>query len=151
MAIRKNKISVAVGSAFMAGVTMSPLASATENPFALQSLQGGYMVASNHMGVKAPEAKCGQGKCGGAMAGTSKAGEAMCGMGMMDANKDGRVSKGEFLKAHETMFRNMDTNKNGFLEGNELPPGASSSTTAPKASEAKCGQGKCGAMPMPKK
>jgi len=65
MASKKKAIGVAVGSAFAAGMAMTPMANAADNPFALQSLQGGYMVAADTTATtKAPEAKCGQGKCG---------------------------------------------------------------------------------------
>jgi uncharacterized low-complexity protein len=82
MASKKKTIGVAVGSAFAAGMALAPLANALENPFALQSLQSGYMVAADTP-AKAPEAKCGQGKCGGMKAETAapKAGEAKCGQG----------------------------------------------------------------------
>lgn len=146
MAIRKNRISVAVGSAFAAGMVMAPLANAAENPFALQSLQSGYMVADNHKAAKTTEAKCGQGKCGASM---------------MDANKDGRVSRDEFMKSHEAMYSPKDGNKDAYLKAKEKEFAAKdkngdgfidakeekAATAAPKASEAKCGQGKCGAMP----
>ena len=83
MADKKKAIGVAMGSAFMAGMAMVPLANAAQDPFALQSLQFGYMVADNHMGGKGAEAKCGQGKCGGmkSEAAAPKAGEAKCGQG----------------------------------------------------------------------
>lgn len=82
MADKKKAIGVAVGSAFMAGMAMAPLAGAAANPFVLQGLQGGYMVAADTT-AKAAEAKCGQGKCGGMMSGAAapKAGEAKCGQG----------------------------------------------------------------------
>lgn len=136
MTSKKTAVSVAVGSAFVAGMAMTPMAGAAENPFALQSLQSGYMVAEAGM-----QGKCGAGKCG--------AGK--CGMSMMDANKDGKVSKEEFMKAHEDMFAAKDANKDGVLSGDEMKAGAAPATpaapAAPKAGEAKCGQGKCGAMP----
>jgi uncharacterized low-complexity protein len=151
MTSKKKAIGVAVGSAFVAGMAMTPMANAADNPFALQSLQGGYMVAADTT-AKAPEAKCGQGKCGG-----MKSGEAKCGAAMLDANKDGKVSKEEFMKAHEAMFAAKDANKDGVLDANEMKPGMEgkyggmkSGATAPaaaKTAEAKCGQGKCGAMP----
>ena len=82
MTSKKKTVAMAVGSAFVAGVAMAPLANAAENPFALKSLQSGYMVAADTP-AKAPEAKCGQGKCGGMMSGAAapKAGEAKCGQG----------------------------------------------------------------------
>jgi uncharacterized low-complexity protein len=82
MASKKKTIGVAVGSAFIAGMAVAPMANAAGNPFALQSLQSGYMVAADTP-TKAAEAKCGQGKCGGmkADAAAPKAGEAKCGQG----------------------------------------------------------------------
>lgn len=156
MASNKKAIGVAVGSAFVAGMAMAPMSSAVENPFALKSLEGGYMLAQAQTTApapaKVPDAKCGMGKCGG-----MKSGEAKCGMGMMDANKDGKVSKDEFMKGHEAMFAARDTNKDGVIDTNEMKAcmegkcgGMTPGTTAPaapKAGEAKCGQGKCGAMP----
>lgn len=66
---KKKTMGLAIGSAFAASMAVTPMAGAAENPFALQGMQGGYMVAASHMEAKtpAPEAKCGQGKCGGAM------------------------------------------------------------------------------------
>lgn len=126
MTSKKKAMSVAVGSAFVAGMAMTPMAGAAENPFAMQSLDRGYMVADSHM-----QGKCGSGKCGG-----MKSGEAKCGMGMMDANKDGKVTKEEAMKAHEAMFAAKDANKDGVLDADEM-----------KAfMEGKCGAGKCGGM-----
>lgn len=149
MTSKKKTIGVAIGSAFAASMAVTPMANAAENPFALQGMQGGYMIAASHMDAKmpAPEAKCGQGKCGGA----AKAGEAKCGMAMMDANKDGKVSRREFMKSHEAMFAAKDKNKNGFIDADEMKAAMESApAAAAKAGEAKCGQGKCGGA-MPKK
>ena len=153
MTSKKTAVSVAIGSAFAAGMAMTPVVNAAENPFALQSLDRGYMVAEAGM----------QGKCGG-----MKSGEAKCGMSMMDANKDGKMSKEEFMKAHEAKFTAMDVNKDGMVDADEMKagmgkcgtgkcggakaaaPAAKAGTTAPaapaKATEGKCGQGKCGGM-----
>ena len=144
MANRKNKITLAVGSAFAAGVTVAAMANAAGNPFALQNLQSGFMVAD----AKAPEAKCGQGKCGGSM---------------MDLNGDGKISREEFIKSHESMYGPKDGNKAQFLKAKEsefaakdknrdgfLVSEEEAAVVAPavvKGTEAKCGQGKCGAMP----
>jgi len=120
---KKTLIAAAAGSAFVAGMSATPIASATDNPFSMQSLDSGYMVAQ---AGKTTDGKCGQGKCGS----MSKATENKCGAAMMDANKDGNVSKEEFMKAHETMFSNMDANKDGAID---------------KAEMGKMMQGKCGA------
>ena len=151
MASKKKAIGVAVGSTLVAGMAMTPMANAADNPFALKSLHGGYMVAEAQTETpnKAPEAKCGQGKCGGGMSSASKAGEAKCGMSMMDTNKDGRISKAEFRKAHDAMFAAKDKNKNGYIDANEMNGGMEGAPPAAgKAGEAKCGQGKCGAGMM---
>lgn len=133
-----------MGSAFAAGMTMAPMANAAESPFALQSLHSGYMAAD----AKVPEAKCGQGKCGASM---------------MDANGDGKISRDEFMKSHEAMYGPKDGNKAAYLKAKEaefaardknkdgvLDAAEDKAAVAPaaaKAVEAKCGQGKCGAMP----
>lgn len=119
----KTLISAAVGTAFAATLGAAPLASAADNPFAMQALDKGYMVAQ--------AGKMGEGKCGG-----TKAGEAKCGMSMMDANKDGSISKEEFIKHHEAMFAKMDTNKDGSISKDEMG----------KMKDGKCGEGKCGGM-----
>jgi len=127
---KKPLITTAIGSAFVATMAAAPIASAAENPFALSGLTSGYQVASNH-GAKPAEGKCGEGKCGG----MNKASENKCGAAMMDANKDGKVSKEEFMKAHEAMFRKMDANKDGSIDKTEME----------KMMDGKCGEGKCGA------
>ena len=67
----KKPIAAAVGAAFLASVTLSPLASAAENPFQLNSLSGGYNLAEKTEG----EGKCGEGKCGGKAEAEGKCGE----------------------------------------------------------------------------
>lgn len=128
---KKTLITTAVGSAFVASMAAAPLASAAENPFALSGLSNGYQVADSHT------AKPMEGKCGG-----RKSDEAKCGMSMMDTDKDGKVSKAEFDKAHEGMFDGMDANKDGLLDQTEMG----------KMMQGKCGgakvpmEGKCGGM-----
>ena len=124
---KKTLIASAVGSAFVASMAAAPLASAAENPFALSGLSSGYQVAEHH--VAKPGAKPMEGKCG-----AMKTDHAKGGMASMDANKDGKVSKEEFIKAHEAMFGTMDANKDGFLDKTEMG----------KMMQGKCGEGKCG-------
>lgn len=122
---RKTLITAAAGSAFVAGMAAAPVASAAENPFAMQSLDRGYMTAQ---AGKMGDGKCGQGKCGGMKA---AAAENMPGPAMMDANKDGKISKKEFIMGHEAMFDSMDANKDGFIDKTEM---------------GRMGEGKCGGM-----
>jgi len=63
---QKSTLGLALGSAIAAGLASAP--AAADNPFAAQALAGGYMVAAAD---KAMEAKCGEGKCGAAMATTA--------------------------------------------------------------------------------
>lgn len=122
MANKKSIISIAVGSAFAATLGAVPIASAADNPFAIQSLERGYMVAQGY-----GEKKAGEGKCGGMKAGEGKCGakasEGMCGVTMADINKDGKVSKEEFTKHHDAMFEHMDANKDGFIDKSEMGKG----------------------------
>ena len=127
---KKTMIATAVGSAFVASMAAAPIASAAENPFAMQSLDKGYMVSQ---ATKTTEGKCGQGKCGGMRTGAP---EGRCDAAIMDANKDGKISKEEFIKGHEAMFAAMDANKDGFLDKSELG----------NMMQGKCGEGKCAGM-----
>lgn len=122
MSSKKTVISVAVGSAFVATLGAASAAFAAENPFALQPLDKGYMVADHHEAKPKAmkEGKCGEGKCG---------------MGMADANKDGKVTQEEFNAHHAAMFTKMDTNKDGAIDKAEMGKGMSSS----KGMEGKCG------------
>lgn len=127
MSGKKNLISVAVGTAFAATLGAVPVAFSAENPFALQSLDKGYMVAGNH-GAKAKastEGKCGEGKCG---------------MSMADTNQDGKVSKEEL----DAMFEKMDANKDGFVDKNEMAKMMSSMKGMDGSMKGM--EGKCGAM-----
>jgi len=41
-------------------------------------------------------------------------------MSMIDQNKDGKISKDEFLKRYEDKFTALDANKDGFLDESEM-------------------------------
>jgi uncharacterized low-complexity protein len=100
---KKTMISFAVGSAFATTLCAVPLASAADSPFAAQTMDKGYMIAYAD--------KVDPNKYGGA-----KLGEGKCGMSMVDANKDGKVTKEEFLKHHEAIFDRIDVNKDGAVD-----------------------------------
>lgn len=41
-------------------------------------------------------------------------------MGPVDTNKDGKISKEEFMKHHEAMFDKKDANKDGVIDQSEM-------------------------------
>lgn len=41
-------------------------------------------------------------------------------MSSVDQDKDGKISKAEFMKHHENLFDKKDANKDGFLDDNEM-------------------------------
>ncbi len=57
MNAKLTTLSLAIGSAFAVSLVAVPVANAAENPFGLQQLNSGYLVA-------AADGKCGEGKCG---------------------------------------------------------------------------------------
>jgi uncharacterized low-complexity protein len=131
-------------------------AAPADNPFSAKPLEGGYQLAQAD---KAKEAGCGAGKtmggtCGGmkageGMCGGMKAGSGMCGMSMADANQDGKVSRAEADAHHAAMFKQMDTNKDGFIDTDEMMKMHHGNCGAGgKKSDGKCGEGKCGADMM---
>ena len=84
---KKSTLSLVLGSTFVAAVTMAPVANAAQSPFAMQTLDKGYMTAdADATTVAAPdmtkttEAKCSaakkttEAKCSAA----KKAAEAKC-------------------------------------------------------------------------
>ncbi len=124
MTHKKSILSLAVGSAFAVTLCVAPIAFAADNPFAIQSLDKGYMVADAH---GYGEKKAGEGKCGGMKAGEGKCGakasEGMCGVTMADIDKDGKVSKEEWTKHHDAMFEHLDANKDGLIDKAEMGKG----------------------------
>ena len=64
-------IAAVLGTTFVVSLASSPIVQAEENPFALNDLSGGYMVAE--------EGKCSEGKCGENKEAEGKCGEGKCG------------------------------------------------------------------------
>ena len=60
--MKKNLVSIAIGSAFAASAALAPVANAADNPFSGAKLDGGYQLAQAD--TKAKDGKCGEGKCG---------------------------------------------------------------------------------------
>lgn len=87
-----NPLAAAVGAAFMASVVLSPMASASENPFQATELGAGYKLAGNH-----GEGKCGEGKYGEGEKGDK---EGKCGEGKKSekgdkGDKEGKCGEGK--------------------------------------------------------
>jgi uncharacterized low-complexity protein len=148
--INLKPLAIALGTAFVTTLAAAPAANATENPFAASDLSSGYMVAEK------AEGKCGgmatEAKCGGNMAADkameAKCGEGKCGMEMMDADGDGKITRDEFVQAHEAMFGKKDKNGDGVIDADEMKAmdgTCGGNKAADKAMEGKCGEGKCGA------
>ncbi len=95
MNAKKSALTLAIGSAFAVSLTAIPTAQAENNPFAMQQLQSGYLVADNHMGKdgKAMEGKAMEGKCGGAKEKDMKAKDGKC--GNKAKMKDGKCGEGK--------------------------------------------------------
>ncbi len=135
-----NSLTAALGAVFTVSLANIPLASAADNPFGMQSLSSGYMVLAESKGG---EGKCGEGKCG-----AGKGGEGMCGLSRMDANGDGKVTKSEYMKGQEGMFKSMDQNADGVIdkaEGEAHMKQMMNMMESMKSGKAgKAGEGKCG-------
>lgn len=161
MALNKTKLTLALGSAIAASLSVSP-ASASESPFASQALSRGYMVAAadSKSESKATEAKSGvnkkkhsrdcdtmkknlkedksmDAKCGAKMSKEmeGKCGaEGKCGGAMMkkDAPAPAKASEGKCAAEGRC--------------GNMMKPEEKKVEDKPKAPEGKCAAGKCGAM-----
>ena len=131
-----KSVAATVGTVLAASAIAMPSASAAENPFQMNELASGYMVAEK-------EGMCGEGKCGEGKCGMNKRGPC-CGMKKMDADKDGAVSREEFMKHHEMKFTQKDKNKDGQLTADEMKKKKKGKCGGMKMKEGKCGEGKCG-------
>jgi uncharacterized low-complexity protein len=93
----KKPIALALGTAFALSGLSVQAASSQGSVFQAADLPSGYTVLA--------EGKCGEGKCGEKKAGEAKCGEGRCGEAMfdkMDKDKDGKLSKEEFMAGHKS-------------------------------------------------
>ena len=93
----KTTLSIALGTVFVASMAASSIVSAAQSPFAMASLDKGYMVAQADM---AKDGKMKEGKCGGDKAKEGKCGGDKAKMkdadGKMDPKmKDGKCGEGK--------------------------------------------------------
>jgi uncharacterized low-complexity protein len=90
-------VAIALGATFATSLAGTTVSNAAENPFSMQELSAGYMLAEQAEGKcgsgekKAEEGKCGEGKCGEGKCGSSetKAKEGKCGEGKCGEGKCG--------------------------------------------------------------
>lgn len=133
-------LGLAAGTVIVTALAAVPPVNAAENPFSMQPLSSGYMVA---MEGKCGEGKCGEGKCGGAKASDDgKAQDRQCRMHSMDADSDGKISREEFMTNHDAKFDRIDANGDGMLDEGEFE--AYRAEKYGKRMEGKCGEGRCG-------
>ncbi|HCA27728.1 MAG TPA: hypothetical protein DEP05_08855 [Betaproteobacteria bacterium] len=58
----KTAFALAIGAAFTASLALTEAARAADNPFSMQNLSQGYLLANAAGKIK--DGKCGEGKCG---------------------------------------------------------------------------------------
>lgn len=86
-------LSLTLGGAIAASLSLAPVVHAAENPFAIKTLAAPSLVAE--AGAKMKEGKCGEGKCGAnKKAAEAKATEGKCGADKMKEAKCG-ANKGK--------------------------------------------------------
>jgi uncharacterized low-complexity protein len=90
MNTKKTALSLAIGSAFAVSLAGTPVANAAENPFGMQALKSGYVLAEADT---AKDGKAVEGKCGGKKAEEMKAKDGKC--GNKAKMKDGKCGEGK--------------------------------------------------------
>lgn len=105
--------------------------------FAITPLAQGYALGAAQS-TSVADGKAKEGSCGG------------MGFEMMDANKDGKVTRAEADAMHRAHFKKMDSNGDGVLTRKEVMSGMKSmhkpmsGAMKMNGAEGKCGEGKCG-------
>ena len=123
-ALRRGAVAAAVGAALATGGAVQ----AAGNPFAVQELPGGYMVA----------AKGAEGRCAGTKKGTQKdTAEGRC------AGMQGESAKGAREGSCAGMKKGEERTAKGAREGS-CAGNRKEAAAAKGKKEGRCGEGKCG-------
>ncbi len=94
---KKNLIAITVGTVFLFTFSATAISAADATKESGQAAGHADMKSGDHHGHR----------CGSKMS-------------SVDLNKDGKISKEEFMKHHEAMFDKKDTNKDGVLDDTEM-------------------------------
>lgn len=117
---KKNVLSLAVGTAFAATAMLSPVAHAADNPFGMQKMSSGYLLAEADTKMK--DGSCGgekkqDGSCGDKKAEKMKDGscgdkkkDGSCGDKKVEKKKDGKCGEGK-CGANKKKMENKDEAK----------------------------------------
>lgn len=93
----RNLIAIAIAAVFSLMFSATSVSAADAAKESGQAASHGDMKSGDHHGHQCPHK-----------------------MSSADQNKDGKISKEEFMKHHETMFDKKDANKDGFLDDTEM-------------------------------
>ncbi|MHB1231098.1 MAG: HvfA family oxazolone/thioamide-modified RiPP metallophore [Burkholderiales bacterium] len=110
---KKTRLTLALGSAFAVSFAAAPVASAAGNPFGMQPLKSGYLLA---------DAKMQDGKCGGKKTDT-KAKEAKCGGSMEKDAAAGKMQDGKCGEGKCGSMKAKDAKRGGNMGGKAAPAG----------------------------
>ncbi len=110
MTCTRTNGTVVAGGALVLSLIASPFVTAADRSLATGEPATGSLILAQMGGERKME--------GMGMKGMQGCGKNMG--GMMDTDKDGKVSKEEFTKHHDEMFAQMDTSKDGTLDQSEM-------------------------------
>lgn len=104
MHLKRNLLSIAIGAAFIVTQFVTPVIAADTAQDNNHQHQSGQHSEHSHSDTKS---------------GGDHGHQCASKMSSVDTNKDGKISKEEFMKHHEAMFDKKDSNKDGFLDDTE--------------------------------
>jgi uncharacterized low-complexity protein len=109
-----KSLSLTLGGAIAASITLAPVVNAAENPFAMQALSASTQVAE--AGGKMKDGKCGEGKCG-----ANKMKEGGCSASKM---KEGGCSGAKMKEGGCSASKMKEGGCSGSMKTDETAPSA---------------------------